>query len=313
LRHFGTGRQRRFVGDVLADGRYDAVVADTPYPLTALPPYNSRDRTAVPVVVNTHNVEAEVWRSAGPAADGGRLPVTMDRLLAARWEVKALAQADGIAFCSARDADVLRKAVGADTVCAIVPNAVDTRTITLLPEPQSDDEVLFLGGLRYGPNAEAARFIVSRVAPLLLTAHCAVSIVGGLAGDIGCSSSPPNVRFMGRVRDVKPAYERCYATIVPLFSGSGTRLKVLESFAYGRPVVSSAKGVEGLAVQPERHYLQAEDAGQFVSQILRLRQDPHLVRDLVKNARDLAETRHSWATAGRAFHRLTEDVIERFA
>ena len=118
------------------------------------------------------------------------------------------------------------------------------------------------------------------------------------------------VEFLGRPGDVRPAYLRSYATIVPLFSGGGTRLKILESFALGRPVVSTAKGVEGLSVRPGVHYLPAESAEEFVAQLVALR-DSALWARLVRHARGLVESRYSWNAAGEAFLELTQAALAR--
>ena len=68
----------------------------------------------------------------------------------------------------------------------------------------------------------------------------------------------------GSVADVRPYLAEAGAVPMPLFDGSGTRLKALEAFATGVPVVSTAKGLEGLSVTAGQHYLRAEDPGEFV-------------------------------------------------
>jgi Glycosyltransferase len=103
-------------------------------------------------------------------------------------------------------------------------------------------------------------------------------------------------------------YERSYASIMPIFSGGGTRLKVLESFAYGRPVVSTAKGVEGLSARPDEHYLPAETGEQFAAQLNALR-DPRLVERLAAAGRALVEERYSWRVSGRSFLQLLQATL----
>lgn len=342
LRHFQSGRQRRFVAQVLGSRSFAAVISETPYAAGLFPdgdvagssggrgsqdegdsPDQASSQAGTqgrpPLIVNTHNVEAEVWRSAGPAADGSRFLVALDRRLVPGWEENTLARAAGRAYCSARDRDLLEPvidrrralqswAAARDAHAVVVPNAVDTEAIRPLPAPPDRRQVLFLGGLRYGPNAEAARFIVSSLAPLLAGAGLSAAIAGGNAADLSITPVPPSVRFLGRVNDPRPAYQDSFAMIVPLSSGSGTRLKVLESFAYGRPVVSTGKGVEGLEVEPEEHYLAAEDAEQFTTQLLRLRTDVRLGAGLVARARDFVERRHSWPVAGAAMAGLIDAV-----
>jgi glycosyltransferase involved in cell wall biosynthesis len=80
----------------------------------------------------------------------------------------------------------------------------------------------------------------------------------------------PNVRYVGRVPAVEPFYAESHAVVVPVFEGSGTRLKILEAMAYGRPVVSTRLGAEGLPVVPGEHYLRAEDPEGFAAAADRL-------------------------------------------
>jgi glycosyltransferase involved in cell wall biosynthesis len=221
-----------------------------------------------------------------------------------------------VAFCSERDRTLLRKALPAGVRTAVVPNAVDTATLRPLETPVKYAEALFLGGLTYGPNLEAAQFIVSEIAPRVATDDITVLIAGGQVSDLAAARAaqpaeqrcPNGARFLGKPADVRPAYKRSYATVAPLFSGSGTRLKVLESFAYGRPVVSTAKGVEGLAVEPNVHYLPAETAEQFATQLVALR-DRDLWARLVAAGRLLVEQRYSWDVAGEAFLDLLDQSI----
>ncbi|MBW3615595.1 MAG: glycosyltransferase family 4 protein, partial [Actinobacteria bacterium] len=72
------------------------------------------------------------------------------------------------------------------------------------------------------------------------------------------------VRYVGRVPAVAEWYERCHAVVVPMFEGSGTRLKIVEAMAYGRPVVSTPLGAQGLPVAAGTHYHCADDAPTFV-------------------------------------------------
>jgi polysaccharide biosynthesis protein PslH len=288
MRVFATAAQRRFVRKLLDEVRPEVVVADTPYAMGAIPP------PTVGVVLNTHNVESEVWHADITSFAEGRVRLAADRLLVRRWERGMLRRAAGIAFTSKRDEAVLVPCVAHAVPTAVVPNAVDVNSLPVLPMPQERSQALFVGRLEYGPNAEAVRFISSELAPLLARHGLTATIVGGGGAD------RPGLRFAGRMADIRPAYRDSLAAIVPLFSGSGTRLKVLEAMAYGRPVVASAKAVEGLDVVPDVHYLAAESAADFVEQLLRLRDDD-LWRRLATAGRRLVESAYSWEAAGEAF------------
>ena len=101
------------------------------------------------------------------------------------------------------------------------------------------------------------------------------------------------VRYVGRVPSVEPFYSASHGVVVPVFEGSGTRLKMLEAMAYGRPVISTSLGAEGLPVVAGEHFLQADDPESFAAAAVRLAgwylhpEDGQTSR-LIANAREAA-------------------------
>ena len=120
----------------------------------------------------------------------------------------------------------------------------------------------------YPPNEAAALFLAREVLPHMAGHFEELELV--LVGRnpteamLEAASTDARVVVTGAVPDVRPYLAEAGAVPMPLFDGSGTRLKALEAFAAGAPVVSTAKGLEGLEAMPEVHYLRAEDAGEFV-------------------------------------------------
>ena len=103
----------------------------------------------------------------------------------------------------------------------------------------------------------------------------------------------------GSVPDVRPFVAQSQVFVVPLRIGGGTRLKILEAFSMGVPVVSTPIGAEGLGVRDGDELLLARDAGTFATQVRRLFEDPKLRARLVKRALAAAQ-RHSWNTVGES-------------
>ena len=153
---------------------------------------------------------------------------------------------------------------------AICPNGTDE--VTRLPAPwRRPDEplrLLFVGSANYLPYERGLAWFAHEVLPRVQEATpTTLDVVG----------APPRrpvkaagVRYVGRVPSVGEWYERSHAAVVPMFEGSGTRLKIVEAMAYGRPVVSTSLGAEGLPVVAGEHYLQADDAATFIRAILEL-------------------------------------------
>jgi glycosyltransferase involved in cell wall biosynthesis len=98
---------------------------------------------------------------------------------------------------------------------------------------------------------------------------------------------------------MQPFYEQASVSIVPLRAGGGTRLKILEAMALGRPVVSTSIGCEGLDVQHNLHLMIANDAEQFADYVTSLLLDAGLRERLATEARRLVEQRYDWSAIGR--------------
>jgi glycosyltransferase involved in cell wall biosynthesis len=101
------------------------------------------------------------------------------------------------------------------------------------------------------------------------------------------------ITITGSVADPAEYLNRSQICIVPLRRGGGTRLKILEAFASGCPVISTRKGAEGLSVIDGKHLLFAETAEDFVAAAKRLRQDAALRREIVSQANGLVLSQYS--------------------
>jgi glycosyltransferase involved in cell wall biosynthesis len=118
----------------------------------------------------------------------------------------------------------------------------------------------------------------------------------------------PAVEVTGYVEDTVPYYQRACLSAVSLRAGSGTRLKILESMALGRSVVSTTLGCEGLAVTHGENILVADTQGDFAAQTIRLLNDEKLRRRLVVNGRRL-ETCYDWEIIGQQLLKVYGEAV----
>jgi glycosyltransferase involved in cell wall biosynthesis len=119
----------------------------------------------------------------------------------------------------------------------------------------------------------------------------------------------PRVEVAGLVDDVRRHLAQAAVVIVPLRLGGGTRLKVLESMAMARPVVSTSIGAEGIDVAPERNILLADDPASFAVAVGRLLDEPDLAARLGRKGRALVEARYSWDTAAQRLEAFFREVL----
>jgi glycosyltransferase involved in cell wall biosynthesis len=125
--------------------------------------------------------------------------------------------------------------------------------------------VLFAGLLTYEPNIDAARFLVTDVLPRLRRHHpdAEVRLVGTYDRRVTDLAGRRGVTLAGGVPDMTPELARADVAAVPIRFGGGTRVKILEAFAHGIPVVSTLAGAEGLDVIAGEHLVIADDAQAF--------------------------------------------------
>jgi polysaccharide biosynthesis protein PslH len=119
------------------------------------------------------------------------------------------------------------------------------------------------------------------------------------------------VTLIGFVDDIRPYVARGHVYVIPLWVGSGTRIKAFEAMAMGRPVVSTSLGVEGLDVTDGEHFLRADSAEMFSSAILALLTDAAFRLRIATAARHLMEDRFSWATVATRFEAICLSALER--
>jgi len=206
---------------------------------------------------------------------------------AAFLEGAAVRMFDRIYVCSETDRNELSERSRADVV--VLRNVV--RLPETVPPPNSARpfRFLFLGTLGYYPNADAVRYFCREVLPLI--PQSATDFVVDIVGEGRCEGlqelASDVVHLVGPVPEVRPWYERCYALIVPIRAAGGTRIKILEAFSYGRPVITTSVGVEGLDAISGTHLLVADTPEDFAAACLRLMSDRSLAEMLVENAREL--------------------------
>ncbi len=177
----------------------------------------------------------------------------------------------------------------------VLPNA--TRWSAPLPAASagSVQTILFVGSLDYFPNVDGVEFFLHEVWPRLRARYgdnIRFHVVGSRAAP-SFTLEGEGVVFERNLNDLLPAYRDASIAIAPIRSGGGTRIKILEAFALGRPVVSMTVGAEGLAVESGRHLLIADEPAAFAEACQRLLDDPLLAARLRDNAAAYVQAHHS--------------------
>jgi polysaccharide biosynthesis protein PslH len=280
---------------------HDAAIALTPWSAPYLLPRRSRPRVLDELELT---MLAENRRSGGLS----RLRHELTWWKQARFARQLTDEFDRVTVVSESER-VTAESAGCDpSRLAVVPNAVRS---TLLERPAArftPGRLVYPGAITYAPNDDAVRFAATEILPLVRQTHPhATLVVTGSTGgaEIDDLTRQYALTFTGFVDDVAREIEASELCVVPLRVGGGTRLKILEALALGVPVVSTAKGAEGLDVHHERELLVADTPEAFAQQVRRVLDDSELRRRLIAAGRRAVAEHYTWDVVGR----LVDDTL----
>ncbi len=224
-----------------------------------------------------------------------KLRLEFDSWTMRRWEPFFAQRFDSCVTVSAREKELLLS-LNPHLKVKVIPNGTDTSQLRPLPEPSSSPSIIFVGNMGYFPNVDAATLLCRDIFPILQhkVNNLQTWIVGNHPRAELFKWQSDQIHITGPVEDVVPYYEKAHVCVIPLRAGSGTRLKILEAMALGRPVVSTSIGCEGLDVVDGHHLLIANDIEAFADAILRLLSDDVLRRKIIANALELVHNVYDW-------------------
>ncbi len=248
-------------------------------------------------ILDLHNIESVLHRRCA-ATDGGAAAFAHRIFAEAAIELERewIPRFSRVLAASAADAALIELRAGNARV-TVYPNALPSAA---MPAVERRHALVFSGNLEYHPNISAVRFFRQYIWPRLRERW--PDLVWRLVGRNPCAvgrwtSGDSRIEVTGPVADSITELARAEVAVVPLLAGSGTRLKILEAWAAGLPVVSTSLGAEGLPVCDGRDLLIADGADNFAAAVSRLLEFPALRRELAQGGRKLLESAFTWEKA----------------
>lgn len=285
----------------------DVAVADSTFALPVMP------RPCE--LLYLHNLEHSMFdrQDREPRSFTDRLTRRMEARGLRSCEQRAIAGAQLTVTVSEHDRALALQLVPNARV-ASVPNSVDLERLSLLPVPAPGmaPRLLFVGSLDYPPNLEAASELVERHVPALrrVFPELTVRLVGKDPQGHGARfQGVPGVEVIGPVDDVVEHYRDTHAVYLPIRSGGGTRIKILEAWALGVPVISTAVGCEGLPADDGVHLHRFETPEQGCAKVRAVMTG---TADAMRhNGRQLVEQQFSHEAAIARMRELANDLLAR--
>jgi len=251
------------------------------------------------VILDLHNIES-MWHRTLAETESSTPAAALRRFAKAslNLEHKWLPRFDNLLATSPNDALVVRRIVPTANI-TIYPNA-----LPLIDAPcrTERDEIVFSGNLEYAPNVKAVRFFNDRVWPVLKLRWPDLrwKIVGRNPDRIKqLIGGDSRIDFTGAVDDALAELVSAKVAVVPIQAGSGTRIKILEAWAAGVPVVSTTLGAEGLGAISGDHLLIADQAGEFAAAVTELLESPSRRQQVGLAGRELYEQQFTWPVVWR--------------
>ncbi len=292
---------------LLSGQRYDAAFIEhfwcAPY-VAQVRPHAQR------VFVDLYNVES-AWHRSVAASESGALKWGHRRFAQASLQAERrwLPKFDRILVTSHNDAKLVGEILADVTPApiAVYPNAIPL----VVPPPRSERlEIIFSGNLEYAPNIQAVHFFHRNVWPALQSRWPKLKwkILSKNPGSIrDLVSRDPDIQITGFVEDAVAVIAQAQISIVPLLAGSGTRIKILEAWAAGTPVVSTTLGAEGLEFHDREHLILADHPESFTAAVSELLSLPVNRERIGAAGRRLYEEQYTWQIAWKALTALLEN------
>ena len=242
---------------------------------------------------------------------GKKIRKLLDSIAMFQWEPRYAMRFDRCTTVSEIDRDLYLK-TNPRLQIDVIPNGVDVQKYTPLPADNASPTLLFIGNMGYSPCVDAMLYFCREIFPLIRQAVSGVElwIVGKEPLPEVLRLNGDGVHVTGQVEDVIPYYKQSAVCVVPLRSGGGTRLKILEAMALGRPVVSTTIGCEGLDVVDGQHLLIADKPANFAEKTVRLLNDRELYQHIATEGRTLVVTKYDWNIIGDSMMKMYDELAK---
>ena len=252
------------------------------------------------------------WREAASTAERFKRRLTWEKH--AQYLLRLIDALDRVTVVSAGEVDSFRR-IGCDPrKLTVLPNGADDADLRRPRVPVAPPRLVYSGSVTYAPNLEAVRWFLADVLPTVRAARPDVQFwVTGSIGQVPIDDLPNRAwaTFTGLLPDVKAAVGDASVAVVPLRTGGGSRLKVLEALALGTPVVSTGKGAEGLDLDDGREVLLADTPEAFAARVLEVLDTPALAEGLSAAGRARIAATYGWQALGRRFLDIMDETVGR--
>ncbi len=296
IRNF-TPETKKAVIKELAQTHYDLIHAETFYMMPNIPD------TEVPIILVEQTIEYLGYESFGKKVSSIFLKplLNIDIAKIRRWEEFYWRSCTKLIAMSEEDREFIGQAIGNVQKIEVVSNGVDVKWFEEKNKNLPDKPtILFVGTFNWLPNVEAVKFLVHEVWPKVKqkVENAQLWIVGNAPTPeiMNFHQKDSAITVTGGIPDIRDAFNGAHVLLAPVFSGKGTRYKILEAMASETPIVATPTAVEGLGVKNGEEVLVGKNAEEMAELTVQLLNDTGLQKKLAKNGKRFVTERYDWKT-----------------
>lgn len=276
----------------LKENKYDVVQLESLF----MTPYIDTVRrfSKAKLILRSHNLEYKIWQRMARVSTNMPKKAYL-KILARRlkvYETAIMHKVDGIATISPEDTKNFQE-IGCKTPLVTLPFGIDTSEYTVDRPYIFKPSLFHLGAMDWMPNVEGVGWFLDSIWSQLLEKYPQFQLhLGGKASqNFKVSPTHKNVHLAGEVNSAKAFMHEHGIMVVPLLSGGGIRIKIIEGMAMSKVIISTTIGAEGIGVTADKNILIADTPAEFIQCMDKIHEDPEIMDRISKQARAFVEQR----------------------
>lgn len=292
----------------LENTHYDLIHAETFYMMPHIPP------TKTPIILVEQTIEYLGYESyAKKVSPPLKWLLQFDIKKIRKWERFYWKKANKLITMSGKDQEYIQDYLSHPEKVEVVFNGVDNDWFSQVPRKlPKTPTVIYVGTFKWLPNVEAAQYLIKKIWPniLKLQPNAQLKIVGNEPTKeiINYQEQYQNVKVLGKVPDIRDAFKQAHVLLAPVFSGKGTRYKILEALASGTPVVATSTAVEGLNLVHNKHVLVSNNPKELAEYVTKLFTDQELWQKLSTNGKKYVKQYYDWQPISNKLDKIYQSM-----
>ena len=294
VERFKSKKLRLRLKELLLENNFDAVIMETVY--LAVYADVIRKYSSAKLILRAHNVEHTIWEQIARNTPKG-LKKTYLSILSRqlkRFEKQAIALFDAI-WCISLPDKRWFAAQNSTVSVEVLPFGIDIDEVSDGLTPCHCDNLFSIASMDWYPNLEGIEWFLNKVWADIHRhyPHLVFKIAGRNIPDSLKHKSLQNIEIVGEVEDARAFMLENGILVVPLWSGSGIRIKIIEAMSIGKVVITTSIGLEGIAAEDKKHILIADTPQAFVNAVIFCMENPNICQEIGKNAREFIKENHN--------------------